>query len=158
MILLLILLIHLLYGCESWTIKKAECWRIEAFELRCWRFLRVPCTARKSNQLILKEISPEYSLEGLIQKLQYFGHLMWTTNSLEKTLVLGKIEGRRKRGWWQRIKWLDGITDVMAWVWVGSGSWWWTAKPGILQSMGLQRVGHDWVTELKWIVWKLYKS
>ena len=112
MILLLILLIHLLYGCESWTIKKAECWRIEAFELRCWRFLRVPCTARKSNQLILKEISPEYSLEGLIQKLQYFGHLMWTTNSLEKTLMLGKIGSRRRR-WWQRMRWLGGITFSM---------------------------------------------
>ena len=150
-----------MYKCESWTIKKAECQRIDAFELWCWRrLLKVPWTTMRSNQSILKEISPKYSLEGLMLKLklQYSGHLMWTTNSLEKTLVLGKIEGRRKRGWWQRIKWLDGITDVMAWVWVGSGSWWWTAKPGILQSMGSQRVGHDWVTELKWIVWKLYKS
>ena len=150
-----------MYGYASWTTKKAERWRIDTFELWYWRRLfRGPWTARRSNQSILKEISPEYSLEGsmLKLKLQYSGHLMWTTNSLEKTLVLGKIEGRRKTGWWQRIKWLDGITDVMAWVWVGSGSWWWTAKPGILQSMGLQRVGHDWVTELKWIVWKLYKS
>ena len=101
----------IMYGCESWTIKKAECWKIDAFELWCWRKLfRVPWTARKSNQSILKEISPEYSLEGLMLKLQYFGHLMWRTGSLEKTLMLGKIEGRRRRGW-QRMRWLDGITN-----------------------------------------------
>ena len=102
-------------GCESWTIKKAECWRNNAFELCCWkRLLRVPCAARKSNQSILKEISPEYSLEGLMLKLklQYFGHLMWRTDSLEKTLMLGKIEGGRRRGW-QRMRWLDGITTSM---------------------------------------------
>ena len=99
-----------MYGCESWTIKKAECQRIDAFELWCWRrLLRVPWTARWSNQSILKEISPEYSLDGLKLKLQYFGHLMQRTDSLEKTLMLGKIEGRR-RGW-KRMKWLDGITD-----------------------------------------------
>ena len=101
-----------IYGCESWTIK-AECSRIDAFKLWCWRrFLRVPWTARRSNQSILKEISPEYSLEGLILKLklQYFGHLMQRTDSLEK--MLGKIEGRRRRGW-QRMRWLDGITDLM---------------------------------------------
>ena len=87
------------YGCESWTIKKAECRRIDAFELRCWRrLLRVPWTAKRSNQLILKEISPEYSLEGLVLKLQYFGYLMRRTDSFEKTLMLGKIEGRRRRG------------------------------------------------------------
>ena len=104
-----------IYGCESWTTKKAEWWRIDAFELWCWRrLLRVPRTARRSNQSILKEISPEYSLEGLMLKLkcQYFGHLMWRTNSFEKTLMLGKIEGRRRRGW-QRMRWLDGITDSM---------------------------------------------
>ena len=104
-----------MYGCESWTIKKAEHQKIEAFELWCWRrLLRVPWTARRSNQAILKEISPEYSLEGLMLKLklQYFGHLMWRTDSLEKTLRLGKIEGGRRRGW-QRISWLDGITDSM---------------------------------------------
>ena len=104
-----------MYGCESWTIKKAECRRIDAFELRCWRrLLRVPWTARRSNQSILKEISPEYSLEGLMlrPKLQYFGYLMRRTASLEKTLMLGKIEGRRKRGQ-QRMRWLDGITDSM---------------------------------------------
>ena len=100
-----------MYRCESWTIKKAEHWRIDAFELWCWRrLLRVPWTARRSNQSILKEISPGCPLEGLMLKLQYFGHLMWRANSFEKTLMLGKIEGRRKRGP-QRMRWLDGITD-----------------------------------------------
>ena len=116
----------------------------------CWRrLLRVPWTARRSNQFFLKEISPEYSLEGLMLKLklQYFGHLMWRTDSLGKTLVLGKIEGRRRRGQ-ERMRWFDGITDSMDWVWASSGSWWWTGWPGVLQSMGSQRVGHDWVTEL----------
>ena len=104
-----------MYGCESWTIKKAECQRIDAFELWCWRrLLRVPCTARRSNQSILKEISPGCSLEGLMLKLklQYFGHLMQRADSFEKTLMLGKIEGRRRRGQ-QRMRWLDGITDSM---------------------------------------------
>ena len=104
-----------MYGCESWTVKKAERWRIDAFELWCWRrLLRVPWTARRSNQSILKEISPRCSLEGLMLKLkrQYFGHLMQRADSLEKTLILGKIEGRRGRGWW-RVRWLDGITDTM---------------------------------------------
>ena len=102
-----------MYGCESWTIKKDECWRIDAFDLWCWRrLLRVPWTARRSNQSILKEISPEYSLEGLKLKLQYFGHLMWRSDSLEKTLMLDKIEGRRRRDR-QRMRWLDGITDSM---------------------------------------------
>ena len=104
-----------MYGYESWTINKAEHWRTDAFELWCWRrLLRVPWTARRSNQSILKETSPEYSLEGLILKLkfQYFGHLMRRTDSLEKTLMLGRIEGRRRRGW-QRMGWLDGITDSM---------------------------------------------
>jgi len=102
-------------GCESWTIKKAEHWRIDALELWCWRrLLRITWTARRSNLSILKEISPEYSLEGLMLKLklQYFGHLMWRTDSLGKTLVLGKMEGRKKRGW-QKMRWLDGITDSM---------------------------------------------
>ena len=100
-----------LYGCESWTIKKAEHWRIDAFELWCWGgLLRVPWTARRSNQSILKEISPECSLEGLMLKLQYLGHLMWRTNSLEKTLMLGKIESGRRREQ-QKMRWLDGITD-----------------------------------------------
>ena len=104
-----------MYGCESWTIKKAEHWRVDVFELWCWRtFLRVPWTARRSNQFILKEVGPEYSLEGLMLKLklQYIGHLIWRTDSLEKTLMLGKIEGRRRRGQ-QRMRWLDGITDSM---------------------------------------------
>ena len=104
-----------MYGCESWTVKKAEWWRIDAFELWCWRrLLRVPWTAKRTNQSILKEIYPEYLLEGLVLKLklQYFGHLMRRADSLEKTLMLGKIEGRRRRGW-QRMKWLDGITDSM---------------------------------------------
>ena len=104
-----------MYGCESWSIKKAEHWRIDAFELRRWRrLLRVPWTERRSNQSILMEISPECSLKRLMLKLklQYFGHLMQTADSLEKTLMLGKIEGRRRRGW-QRMRWLDGITDIM---------------------------------------------
>ena len=104
-----------IYGCESWTIKKAECRRIDAFELWCWRrLLKVPWTTRRSNQSIVKEVSPEYSLEGLMLKLklQYVGHLMWRTDSLEKTLMLGKIEGRWRRGW-QRTRWLYGITDSM---------------------------------------------
>ena len=104
-----------MYGCEIWTVKKAECWRTDCFELWCWRrHLRVPCTARRSNQFLLKEISPEYSLERLMLKLklQYFVHLMWRTDSLEKTLMLGKIKGRRRRGR-QRMRWLGGITDLM---------------------------------------------
>ena len=104
-----------MYGFESWTLKKAECWRIDAFETGHWRrLLRIPWIARQSNQSILKEINPEYSLEGLMLKLklQYIGHLMWRAHSLEKTLMLGKIEDRRRSGW-QRIRWLDGITDSM---------------------------------------------
>ena len=104
-----------MYGCESWTVKKAECRRIDAFELWCWRrVLRVPWTAMRSNQSILKEISPEYSLEGLILKLKlkYFGHLMWRTDSLEKTLMMGETEGRKRKGQ-QRMRWLNGITDSM---------------------------------------------
>ena len=140
------------YGCESWTIKKAGCQRIDAFELWCWRrLLRVPWTARRSNLSILKEISPEYYLEGQMLKLrlQYFGHPMRRTDSSEKTLMLGKVEGGR-RSETQRMRCLDGIIDSMEWVWVNSRSWWWTGLPGVLQSMGLQRVGHDWATELKW--------
>ena len=131
-----------MYGCESWTVKKAEHRRIDAFELWCWRrLLRVPWAARRSNQSILKEISPEYSLEGLILKLklQYFGHLMRRTDSFEKTLMLGKIEGKRRRshkGW---DGWMASLTRwTLTWVWVSSGSWWRTVKPGVLQSMGSQ--------------------
>ena len=142
-----------MYGCECWTVKKAERQRIDAFELWCWRrLLRVSWTARRSHQSILKEISPEYSLEGLMLKLklQYFGHLMWRADSFEKTLTLGKIEGRRRRGWQRWDGWMASPTH-RTWVWVNSGSWWWTGRPGVLQSMRLQRDGHDWVTELNWI-------
>ena len=131
-------------------------------EIDLWRWrrlFRVPWTSRRSNQSILKEISPGCSLEGLMLKLklQYFGHLMRRTDSLEKTLMLGKIEGRRRRGW-QRMRWLDGITDLMTWVWVNSRSWWWTGRPGMLRFMGSQRVGHDWATELNWTEWKRWSD
>ena len=129
-----------MYACEIWTINKAECRRINAFELWYWRrLLRVTWTARRSNQSILKDINPEYSLEGLMLKLklQYFGHLMQRANSLEKNLGMGKIEGKQKRGR-QRMRWLDGITDSMTWTWANSGRWWRTGKPGMLQSMGSQ--------------------
>ena len=140
-----------MYGYESWTIKKAECWRID-FEPWCWRrLLRVPWIARRSNQSILKEISPEHSLEGVMLKLkcQSFGHMIWRTDALENTLMLGNIEGRRRRGW-QRKRWQMASLTQSTWVWASSGSWWWIGKPGMLQPMGSQRVGHDWVTELNW--------
>ena len=140
-------------ACESWTIKKAEHWRTDAFELWCWiRLLRVPWTARRSNQPILKEISPECSLEGLMLKLklQSFGHLMQRADSFEK------------RSWyWERLRageegvnrrwdgWMASPTQ-WTWIWVNSGSWWWIGKPSMLQSMGSQRVRHDLVTELNW--------
>ena len=142
----------IMYGCESWTVKKTECERMDAFELWCWRrLLRVSWTARRSNQSILKEISPACSLEGLMLKLklQYFGHLMWRVDWLDKTLILGGIGGRRRRGR-QWMRWLDGITDSMGWVWVISGSWWWTGRSGMLRFMGSQGIGHNWVTELNW--------
>ena len=141
-----------IYGCGSWTIKKAKCRRVDSFQLWCWRrLLRVPWTARRSNQSILKEISPGCSLVGLILKLklQYSGHLMWRADSLKKTLILGQIGGRRKRGW-QRIRWLDGITDSMDMGLVDFRSWWRTGRPCVLRFMGSQRVGQDWVTELNW--------
>ena len=133
------------YGCESWTVKKAEHQRIDAFELWCWRRLfRVPWTARRSNQSILKEISPAISLEGmmLMLKLQYFGHLIHRADSFEKTLMLGKIEGGKRRGQ-QRMRWLDGITDSMDMSLSKLWSRQCTERPGVLQSMGLQRVEHD---------------
>ena len=137
---------------RGWTIKKAEYQRIDAFELWYWRrLLRVPWTARRPNQSILKEISSGCSLEGLMLrlKLQYFGHLIRRADSFEKTLMVGNIEGRRRRGR-QRIRWLDGITDSKDMSWVNSGSWWWTGRPGVLQFMGSQRIRHNWATELKW--------
>ena len=140
-----------MYGCESWTIKKAECQRIDAFELWCWRrLLRVPWTARRSSQSILKEISPEYSLEGLMLKLklQYFGHLMWRTDSLEKTLMLRKIEGGRRRGR-QRMRWLDGITDTMD---MSLGRLWeLVIWPVAVQSVG---VAKSWTRLSDWTYWK----
>ena len=147
----------LLYGCESWTIKKAECWRIDAFELWCWRrLLRVPWTARRSNQSILKEISSEYSLGGLLLKLKPPNTLATWCKELTHW----------KRSWcWERLKmggegdnrgwdgWMASLTQ-WTWVWASSGSWWWTEKPGMLQSMGSQRVVYDWVTELTdWLNW-----
>ena len=141
-----------LYGCESWTIKKAECQKTDAFELMYWRrLLKVPWTAGRSNQSILKEINPEYSPEGLMPKLQHFSHLMRRANSLEKTQMLGKIEGRKK-----------GISedDMVRWhhrlnerVCASSETWWRSGNPGMLQSLGSQRVGHDWATEQ----WQLRK-
>ena len=141
-----------MYGCESWTVKKAECRRIDAFELWCWRrLLRVPWTARRSNQSILKEIRPGCSLEGLMLKLklQYFGHLMQRIHSLETTLKLGGSGGRRRgenSGW---DGWMASLTR-WTWVWVNSGSWWWTGRTDVLQFMGSQRVGHDWATARNW--------
>ena len=138
---------QVMYGCESWTIKKAEHWRIDAFKLRCWRrLLRVPWTARRSNQSVLKEISPgkDWSLEGLILKLklQYFGHLMRRADSLGKILMLGKIEGRRRRER-QRTRWLDGITDSIDIEFEQTRRWWGTGKPGMMQSVGSQTTGHN---------------
>ena len=140
------------YECESWTMKRAEHRKIDVFELWCWRrLLRVPWTSRSFNQYILKEISPGCSLEGLMLKLklQYFGHLVWRVDSLEKTLILGGIGSRRRgdnRGW---DGWMASPTRS-TWVWVNSRSWWWTGRPGVLRFMESQRVGHDWEIELNW--------
>ena len=139
-----------MYGCESWTVKKAEQQRINASELWCWRrLLKVPWTARRSSQSTLKEISPEYSLEGLMLKLklQYFGHLMlthWERSWCWERLKVGGAGD--DRGW---DSWMASLTQ-WTWVWVNSRSWWWTQKPGMLQSMGSQRVKRDWATELNW--------
>ena len=143
-----------MYGCESWTIKKAECQRTDAFELWCWRrLLSIPWTARRSNQTILKEISPRCLLEGLMLKLklQYFGYLMWRVDSLEKTLMLGAGGERDNKGWdgWMasRTRW--------TWVWVNSESWWWTGRPGVLWFMGVAKSLSDW-TELNWIAHRMH--
>ena len=134
-----------MYGCESWTIKKDECQRIDAFEMWCWRrLLRVPWTTRRSNQSILKEISPEYSSEGLMLKLklQYFGHLMWRTDYLKRPWCWERLKAAgegNSRGW---DGWMASLTR-WTWVWVKSWSWWWTGRPGVLWFMGSQRVGHD---------------
>ena len=144
-----------MYGCENWTIKKDERQRIDAFELWCWRrLLRVPWTASRSNQFILKEISLEYSLEGLMLmlKLQFFGHLMWSTDSFERTLMLGKIEGGRT-GWQRWHGWMASPTR-WTWVWVNSESWWWTVRPGVLQSVGAQ----SWTRLSDWTDWQLKSS
>ena len=145
-----------MYGCESCTVKKAEHWRIDTFDLWCWRrLLRVTWTARRSNQSILKEISPGCSLEGLMLKLQlqYFGHLMQRVDSLEKTWCwegLGVGGEGDDRGW---DGWMASMTR-WTWVWVNSGSWWWTGRPGMLQFMGSPRVRHHWATELTdWTDW-----
>ena len=141
-----------MYGCKSWTIKKAECQRIHAFEMWCWRrLLRVPWTARRSNQSTLKEISPEYSLEGLMLKLklQYFGHLMLELTHWKRPWCWERLRAGGEgddRGW---DGWMASPTQ-WTWIWVSSGSWWRTGKPRMLQSMGLQRVRRDWATELNW--------
>ena len=146
-----------MYGCEGWTVKKAECWRIDASELWCWRrLLRVPWTARRSNQSILRVISPGCSLEGLMLKLkpQYFGHLMRRVDSLEKTLMLGGIGGRRRRDDRAWDGWMASSTRWM-WVWVNSGSCWWTGSPGVLRFMG--RKESETTEQLNWteLNWRL---
>ena len=146
----------IMYGYESWTTKKAECWRIDAFELCCWRrLLRVPWTARRYNQSILKEIRPEYSLEGLMLKLKlhylatwYQELTPWKIHWIWERLKTGEVDNR---------DWDGGMASPtqMTWVWASSRSWWWTGKPGMLQSMGAQKVGHVWVTELNW-TWMIW--
>ena len=138
-----------MYGCESWTIEKAALGRIDAFELWCWRrFLRVSWPTRRSNQSILKEINPGCSLEGLMckLKLQYIGHLMWRADSFEKTLMLGKIEGRRRRGWRGWDSWMASPAQ-WTWVQVDFGSWWWTGRPGVMHFTGLQ------IDTTEWLIW-----
>ena len=144
-----------MYGCECWTVKKAKRRRIDAFELWCWRrFLRVPWTARRSSQPILKEISPGISLEGMTLKLklQYFGHLMWRVDSLEKNSGAGRDWGQEEKGMIEdEMAGMASLTQ-WTWVWVNSERWWWTGRPGMLWFVESQIVGHDWATELNWTV------
>ena len=147
-----------MYGCDSWTIKNAERRRIDAFQLWCWRrLLTVPWIARTSSQSILQEISPEYSLEGLMLKLklQYFGHLMWRADSLEKTWGWEKFQAGSEGDSRGGDGWMASPTQ-WTWVWASSRNWWWTGKPGVLHSMGSQRVRHGWVTEQNWHI-HIYK-
>ena len=146
-----------MYGCESWTIREAECQRIDAVELWCWRgLLRVPWTARRSNQWVLKEISPEYSLEGLMLKLklQYFGHLIWRTDSFENTLILGKIEGRSRRGQ-KRMRWLDSITDAMD---VSLSKLREIVRDREVWRGAVYRVTKNWTRLSNWMTTKAYES
>ena len=148
-----------MYRCESQTIQKAEHWRIDAFELRCWRkLLRVPWTARRSNQSILKEYSLSWIFIGRAD-VEAETPILWPPDAknwlIGKNPDAGKDWKQRRRGW-QRMRWLDGITDSVTWVWVNSGSWWWTGGFGVLQSMGLQRIGHDWASELNWTLYNSY--
>ena len=139
-----------MYGCESWTVKKAERRRIDAFEPWCWRrLLRVPWTAKRSNQSIQKEISPEYSFEGQMLKLKYSDHLMQRTDSLEKTLMLERLKAGGEGDDRGQDGWVASWTQ-WTWVWVDSRSWWWTGRSCVLRFLGLQRVGCDWATELNW--------
>ena len=141
-------------GSLQWVLQSMGSQRVGHDWVTELRLLRVPWAARRSKQSILKETSPEYSLGGLMLKLklQYFVHLMLRTDSLEKTLMMEKIEGRRRRGQ-QRMRWLDGSPTQWTSIWVNSRSCWWTGRPGVLRFMGSQRVGHDWVTELNWTIW-----
>ena len=147
-----------MYTCNSWTIKKTEHWRIDAFELYCWRrLLRVPQTARRSNQSILKEINLDYSLEGLMLKVQYFGHLMQRANALERPRCWERLRVGREKGHRGLDGWMTSLTQ-WTWVWANSGWWWRIRKPGVLQFTGLPRVRYDLVTEQWWLGSSIHSS